>query len=352
MLGLSCVTSIGAKNQGKAILAALLGLLISTVGLDPINGIERFTFKKSFLMNGIDFIPVIIGSFALAEVYNNLENADRREDGLVDQKVSLEILRFKDMLKMWATFIRSSVIGTIIGIIPAAGGSIASLVSYGIAVRSDKEPERFGKGAFEGVIAPESANNAAVGGAMVPTLVLGIPGSPTTAVIMTVFLLHGLRPGPLLLREQPILLYSIFIGIIIASALLFLLGRYIAREFARVLKLPYPLLATLIIVLGTVGAYSLKNSYYDVLIMLIFSVVGYLFNKFHYSTASFVLGLILGGLAENSLRQQLIINDGSWMGFITRPISCIVIVLAVGAFLSPLLGAWREKIKRSKTISA
>jgi putative tricarboxylic transport membrane protein len=263
LLGLSCITSLGSRNQVKAILSALFGLLISTIGLDPINGAQRFTFRQSFLMNGVGYIPIMIGTFAIAEVYKNISQIGRKEDSdlLLSQKISFQVLRLRELVRLWTTVIKSSLIGIVIGIIPAAGGTIAALVSYGEAVRSSKTPEKFGKGMPEGIVAPECANNAAVGGAMVPTLVLGIPGSPTAAVIMAAFLIQGLRPGPLLLKDQPILLYSVFFSIIFASLLLFVLGRYITKEFAHILKLPYPMLGTLIVALGVVGAYALQNSY-------------------------------------------------------------------------------------------
>jgi putative tricarboxylic transport membrane protein len=338
LLGLSCITSIGGKDQLKALIAALLGLLFSTIGIDPINGSNRFVFDQPFLMNGVSYIPVMIGVFAVAEVYKTIGEELRKTSSELTTKgkVSMEIIKFVELLRMWKTLIKSSIIGTVIGIIPAAGGSIAALVSYGEAVRSSKTPEKFGQGEPEGIAAPESANNAAVGGSMVPTMVLGIPGSPTAAVIMAAFMIHGLRPGPLLLWDQPILLYSVFVGILLASILLFVGGRFISKEFARVLKLPYPLLGTLIIALGVVGAYSLQNSFYDVLIMFAFSIIGYLFNHYKYSSSAFILGLILGGIAENSLRKQLIIGNGSWAGFVTRPISLVILVLSVLAFLYPL----------------
>ncbi len=347
LLGLSCITSIGGKDQLKALIAAVLGLLFSTIGIDPINGANRFVFDQPFLMNGISYIPVMIGVFAVAEVYKTAaeEFGKRKESGdlTATGKVKMEAVKFVEMLRMWKTLVKSSVIGTVIGIIPAAGGSIAALVSYGEAVRSSKQPDNFGKGEPEGLAAPESANNAAVGGSMVPTMVLGIPGSPTAAVIMAAFMIHGLRPGPLILKDQPILLYAVFIGLILASFLLFVGGRFITKEFARVLKLPYPLLGTLIIALGVVGAYSLQNSFYDVLIMFAFSIVGFLFNHFKYSSSAFILGLILGGMAENSLRKQLVIGDGSWAGFVTRPLSLVILILAVLGFLYPLLANKKGK---------
>ncbi|SCZ79380.1 putative tricarboxylic transport membrane protein [Acidaminobacter hydrogenoformans DSM 2784] len=346
LVGLSCITSLGAKNQLKAIVSVILGLMFATIGIDPINGAERFTFGEPFLMNGINYIAVMIGAFAVAEVYKNVEELSHRDTSTItNAKVSLVLMKFKDMLKMWSTFLKSSIIGTIIGIIPAAGGSIASLIAYGEAVRSSKEPEEFGKGKPEGIIAPEASNNAAVGGSMVPTMVLGIPGSPTAAVIMAAFMILGLRPGPLLIRDQPLLLNSIFIGLIIASILLFVGGRFVTREFARILKLPYPMLGTLIVALGVVGAYSLQNSFYDVVIMFAFGFVGYFFHKFQYSSSAFILGLILGGIIENSLRKQIVIGNGTWTGFLNRPLALLILAIALITFMSPLITNLRRKAK-------
>ncbi|MBO4394239.1 MAG: tripartite tricarboxylate transporter permease [Spirochaetales bacterium] len=352
LLGLSCVSSIGSKNQGKAIISALLGLLVACVGIDPISGVERYTFNQSALVSGVEYIPVIIGSFALAELFTRIKKYS--PDAAVEEatKVSLKLLKFKELFKMWFTFIRSAIIGTMIGIMPAAGGTIASLVGYGAAVKSDKHPERFGTGAYEGIIAPEASNNAAVGGSMVPTLTLGIPGSATSAVIMTVLTIQGLTPGPLLIRNQPELLYGIFISIILASLLLFVVGRFITRQFARVLKLPYPLLATTISLLGVVGAFALRGSIFDLKVMLVFGVVGYLFNLFGYSAPAFVLALILGKLAETGLRQQTVINHGSFAGLFTRPVSCIIIIVAVFVFVSPFMKPFFQKLKKRSSKNA
>lgn len=340
LLGLSCVSCIGTKNQSKAIVSALFGLLVSTIGIDPISGVERYTFGQNFLISGIEYIPVIIGCFALSEVFTNIKNYSESTDQAQTSRVSIKLLSIKEMLKMWATFVRSALIGTIIGILPAAGGTIASLVGYGVAVKADKNPERFGTGAYEGVIAPETSNNAAVGGSMVPTLTLGIPGSATSAVIMAVLTIQGLTPGPLLIRNQPTLLYGIFISIVIASLLLFVVGRFITRQFARVLKLPYPLLAATICTLGIVGAYTLNGSIYDLWIMLFFGVVGYLFSLFGYSSPAFILALILGELAETGLRQQTVIANGSFIGLFNRPISCVIIMVSVVIFVTPLVKGW------------
>ncbi len=337
LVGLACITSIGSRNQLKAVFSALVGLMVATIGLDSINGLERIAFGQPFLINGINYISVMIGTFAIAEVWKNIERYYLRETAVrTEGKISMQLMKFKDMARMWDTFLKGSILGTLIGIIPAAGGSIASLIAYGEASgRHKQEKPAFGDGNPRGIIAPESSNNAAIGGSLVPTLVLGIPGSPVAAVIMAAFLIIGLTPGPLLIREQPVMLYAIFMAMTASALLLFIGGRFVTSQFAHILRLPYPLLGSLIVVLGLVGAYSLKNSYYDVLIMFIFSLVGYFFEKFNYSSAALILGLILGNLIEVSLRRQIIVGDGSLAGFYTRPLALIIIGIAVMALLWP-----------------
>lgn len=343
LLGLSCIASIGSEQPVKALLSACLGLLVSTVGLDAISGAQRYTFNQQFLMNGIDYIPVMIGAYALAEVYRNvLLNKKTQTDTAPGGKVKTEIIGIKNIIQYWRTYLKSSIIGTIVGIIPAAGGSIAALISYSEAVRASKTPERFGKGADEGVIASEAANNAAVGGSLVPTLVLGIPGGTVAAILLAAFTMHGMIPGPLLLRNQPDMLYSILFGIIVSSLLLFVLGIFVARQFSRIVTLPYPFLATIIMTLGLLGSYSLRNNIYDVMIMFGFSFLGFMFDKYKYSTSSFILGIVLGAIAENGLRKQMIVSGGSWAGFFTRPIALVVLIVSVISFLTPYIRAKRK----------
>lgn len=347
LLGLSCISSLGSKNQAKALISGCLGLLLSTIGLDSINGAERFIFGQSWLYGGIDYIPVMIGAYAIAEVYKNISIncGDTVQEGKVEKDAKFEFIKLREILSKWSTYLKASIIGTVVGIIPAAGGSIAAFIAYGEEVRASKTPELFGTGIDEGIIAPEASNNGAVGGSLVPTLTLGIPGSPVAAIIMAAFMLHGLTPGPLLIQQQPHMLYAIFIGIIVSSLLMVVLGKYISKEFAKILDLPYPLLAILIMVLGIVGAYSLRNNFTDVLILFGFSFVGYFFDKFNYSNSAFVLGLILGGIAENSLRKQLIVDNGSWMGFVTRPLSLIILLISLAAFFNPFIKDFLSKRK-------
>lgn len=344
LLGLSCIASIGSRYPVKALLSAVIGLLMSTVGLDAISGAERYTFGRQFLMSGIDYIPVMIGAYALAEVYRNLSIGMSAAPAVEKGKtVKTEIVGIGSIVKNWVVYLKSSIIGTIVGIIPAAGGSIAALISYSEAVRSSKHPEEFGKGAEEGVIASEAANNGAVGGSLVPTLVLGIPGGTVAAIMLAAFTMHGLIPGPLLLRNQPDMLYSVLFGILISSILLFVLGIFVAKQFSRIVTLPYPFLATIIICLGIVGSYSLKNSMSDVIIMFAFSFLGFFFDKFKYSTSAFILGIVLGPIAENGLRKQLIVSGGDWTTFLTRPISLVVLVISIVSFATPYIRAKRAE---------
>jgi putative tricarboxylic transport membrane protein len=345
LLGLSCIASIGTERPVKALISACLGLLVSTVGLDGISGTERYTFGRQFLMSGIDYIPVMIGAYAVAEVYRNIMSGQTASPlpETRGKTVNAQIIGIGHIIKNWAVYLKASIIGTIVGIIPAAGGSIAALISYSEAVRSSKHPEQFGKGAEEGIIASEAANNAAVGGSLVPTLVLGIPGGNVTAIMLAAFTMHGLIPGPMLLRNQPGMLYSILLGIVISSLLLFVLGFIVSKQFSRIIALPYPFMATIILTLGILGSYSLKNSMYDVYIMFGFSFLGYFFEKYKYSTSSFILGIILGKIAEDGLRKQLLVSGGDWSSFFTRPISLAVILLSVISFLTPALKARKKR---------
>lgn len=346
LLGLSCIASIGSKNPLKAMISALLGLLVSTVGLDAIAGQERFTFGKYYLMNGIDYIPVMIGAYAFAEVYRNILENKGTTTGKATS-VKAQLIGLGHVLKHWKVYLKSSIIGTVVGIIPAAGGSIAALISYGEAVRSSKHPEEFGNGSEEGVVASEAANNAAVGGSLVPTLVLGIPGGNVAAILLAAFTMHGLIPGPMLLRNQPDMLYSILVGVIVSSLLLFVVGKFVSTQFSKITRLPYSYMATIIIVLGLVGSYSLKNNVYDVYIMFAFSFLGYFFEKYHYSTSSFILGIVLGPICENGLRKQLILAGGDWTTFFTRPISLVVILLSVISFATPFIRSYLSRHRKA-----
>lgn len=336
-LGIAVISAIGAKDSIKALASGMIGIFIALIGIDPIGGVERFTFNSIELMNGINFIPIMIGAFALGEVLSQVASKHSSKTLVQKEQPKLSGIKIKEFMVYRWVALKSAVIGTIIGILPGTGGSIASFVSYGVAAKTSKNPEKFGKGAEEGVVAPETANNAAGGGAMIPTLVLGIPGSPTTAIILAALALQGLQPGPQLMVDQPILLYCIFFAMLIASILTFIGGRLGVQAFTVLLKLPYPILATFIITLSILGSYAVDNNIFNVWVMLAFGIVGYLMKKYDFSPAALVLGLVLGPMMEEAFRRQLLVTDGNYLSFITQPISLIILLIAIGSLLFPLL---------------
>lgn len=346
LLGIACISSVGSKNLAKALITGFIGIIIAMMGLDPMTGVTRMTFGNINLLNGVEFIPVMIGAFAMAEVFkqviNRSSNTEEMDTGM---KVSLESLTLKELFTYKLTLLKSSIIGTVIGILPGTGGSIASIVSYGEAVRSSKEKDRFGNGAPEGVIAPESANNAAAGGAMIPTLVLGIPGSPTTAIILAALVLQGLQPGPQLMSEQPLLLYCIFFSMLIASLVVFVGGRFAVKAFAAILKLPYSVIAPMIVMFSIIGSYAIANDMFQIWVMLGFGIFGYFMKKYEFSPASLILGLVLGSMMEENFRRQLLLTEGDYMSFIKSPIALVLLLAVVAVLFVPVISSYREKKK-------
>ncbi|WP_319204388.1 tripartite tricarboxylate transporter permease [uncultured Ilyobacter sp.] len=346
LLGIACISSVGSKNLSKALVTGLLGIIIAMVGMDPMTGVSRLTFGQINFLNGIEYIPIMIGSFAMAEVFKQVINRKSEEKTMdMGSSVSMESIKLKDLLKYKVTIIKSAIIGTAVGILPGTGGSIASIVSYGEAARSSKDKSRFGNGAEEGVLAPETANNAAGGGAMIPTLVLGIPGSPTTAIILAALVLQGLQPGPQLMTEQPLLLYCIFFSMLIASVVVFLSGRYAVKAFAAVLKLPYGIIAPMIVMFSIIGAYARSNDMFQIWVMLTFGVFGYFMKKYQFSAASLILGIVLGNMMEESFRRQLLISNGSYMSFLQRPIAVTIFIAVAFVLFFPIVAGMMEKKK-------
>ncbi|WP_320045895.1 tripartite tricarboxylate transporter permease [uncultured Ilyobacter sp.] len=346
LLGIACISSVGSKNLSKALVTGLLGIIIAMVGMDPMTGVSRLTFGQINFLNGIEYIPIMIGAFAMAEVFKQVINRKSEEETMdMGDNVSMESIKLKDLLKYKVTIVKSAIIGTAVGILPGTGGSIASIVSYGEAARSSKDKARFGNGAEEGVLAPETANNAAGGGAMIPTLVLGIPGSPTTAIILAALVLQGLQPGPQLMTEQPLLLYCIFFSMLIASIVVFLSGRYAVKAFAAVLKLPYGIIAPMIVMFSIIGAYARSNDMFQIWVMLTFGVFGYFMKKYQFSAASLILGIVLGNMMEESFRRQLLLSNGSYMSFFQRPIAVTIFIAVAFVLFFPIVAGILEKKK-------
>jgi len=335
LFGMSMLASISGESAVKNLIGGAFGLLIATVGIDFTTGVERFTFGFPELMDGIDFIPVMIGIFGLSELLTQANVLDRVYRHLAAEAVKLPSR--EDFRKVWKCMVRSCGIGTFIGVLPAEGGTVAAMIAYNEAKRWSKEPEMFGHGALEGVAGPETANNAATGAAMVPTLALGIPGSATTAVIMGALMVHGIRPGPHLFIEQPDFLYAIFASMLVANVLFLGIGAVGAKVFARITLIPNAFLWPSVFVLAVVGSYSLEQNVVDIYVMLAFGLIGYVGRRYGFSPAPIIMGLVLGEMVENTLKQSLIIFDHNWLRFLERPIVDVFFVLTLLGFFSPLI---------------
>lgn len=334
LFGLSMVAAVGSESSVKNLISGALGVLIATVGTDLTTGVERFTFGVPKLSEGIEFIPVLIGLFAISELLTQAA-----ELNVVQERIALTAAKLPslaDIRKCAKATILSSGIGTFIGILPALGATTAALVCYNETKRWSKHKEEFGKGAIEGVAGPEAANNAAVGGAMVPTLALGIPGSATTAIILAGLLVQGVRPGPHLFNEQPMLLYAVFASMLAANLLYMVMGLGAAKLFARVTLIPNAYLWPAVFVLAVVGAYGPNQSLVDVWTMLIFGVIGFLMRRYGFAPAPMIMGLVLGTMVEETLKQSLLIFDQNWLMFFASPIVDVLFAITLAGLLGPV----------------
>jgi len=331
------LTVFGGEQPIKTIISTMLGLLIATIGLDVVSGMPRFAFGVPQLLGGFDFIIIICGMFGIAEVFCSIEEPEEGE--LLKSKFRLRdlFLTWQDWIASRWAILRGGIIGFIVGIIPAGGITTASFLAYLAEKRASRHPERFGHGAIEGVAAPESANNAASISGFAPLLALGIPGSPTTAVMLAGFMMWGIRPGPMLVQKNPDLVWGLISSMYIGNFLLLLINIFLIPAFVALLRLPYTIIMGFIVIFASVGAYSVNNNFFDVWMMLGFAVLGYLMRKLNYPIVPLVLALVLGNLAENSLRQALTISGGSFSIFFTRPISALFIGAAILAYLTPVI---------------
>lgn len=338
VLGLSVVSSLSGRSLGKGFLSCLFGIFLATVGTDGITGAERFTFGTTVLLGGIGFIPAMVGLLAVSEVFTEAEQPFKEKTASAEYRgLSAEIPRWAEWRKHLGLLGWSSTLGTIVGALPGAGATIASFLAYGEASRWSKEPEKFGQGAADGLIAAEAANNASTGGSLTVLLALGIPGSNTTAMLLGAFMIHGLQAGPLLLTQRPDVVYGIFIAALLTNLIMVLTTIWGIRLFLQFNRLPYSVFASAIMLLCVIGAFGVSNSVDDLYVMFAFGVVGYLMTKFEYPTAPAVLGLVLGDLAELSLRRTLVLSQGDATVFLTRPLSAVLLLLALVSLFYPLL---------------
>jgi putative tricarboxylic transport membrane protein len=342
LAALTLISSLGGDKMLKAFVVGCIGLLAATIGIDPMTSMERFTFGGDALMGGINFIPALIGAFAVGEILMTAEAGVVKTDSSI-ATVSTELPSFFEMLRLKWTILRSAVIGTLIGILPGVGATTAAFVGYSEAVRWSKHPEKFGTGIPEGIAAPETCNNAAAGGAMVPLLTLGIPGSATTAVIIGGFMVHGLQPGPMLFLNQPQLMYSIFIAMYLANIFMLFSGMIVAKIFSNFRKIRYSILGPCIFVFATVGAFGISNSMVDVWVMFAFGLLGYVMKKFDYPIAPLIIALVLGELAEISLRRGMRMADYDLSEFLFRPIGGTILVVTIITLLFTIYGKLKKK---------
>ena len=327
IFGLSIIISISGQSVVKGIIAGLLGLMLCTIGSDPISGFPRFIFGRMDLYEGPPFIPTLIGLFAVSEIFAGVEKIATTQK--IQEKVTQILPSMADIKRCWPTIFKGGVIGSFIGAVPGAGGDIAAFVSYGEAKRSSKTPEKFGTGMIEGVAASESANNGCTGGAMIPLLSLGVPGDSVTAILLGAFIIHGLQPGPLLYKDNIDVVYQVFAAMLVANIAMFIIGALGVRFFARIISVDKTILLPVILILSLVGSYSMRNSFFDIYLTIGFGVVGYLLQRYGFPLSPILLALILGPMAESNLRRTLVISGGDpWIIF-TKPIAVVLLVLAV-----------------------
>lgn len=327
IFGLSVAGTVGSKSAVKGWISVSIGLLVSTIGLSPGGGIPRFTFDSMFLMGGIQFVSVLLGVFAFAEILSQGHSRTGIQKGNHSSRID-----FPSVLEFWRlriAIIRSMLIGFFAGLLPGIGATLAAFVGYSEAVRWSRHPERFGKGEIEGVVSSETANNAATGVAMIPLLALGIPGGAMTAMMLAAFQMHGIDPGPALFRTNIDLVWIVFVGMLLANFCIFGLGYLETRTVVHLLKIPFGILAPIILMLATIGAYAVRNSMLDVWAMFVAGFVGFLMRKSGYSMAGLVLGVILGKVGEGALVKAMPLVRYDLINFMQRPICFILIVSAV-----------------------
>lgn len=351
VMGMMMAGSLGSKSLFRGLLAAALGVLLGTVGMDTMTAKTRFTFDILYLQTGVDYVVAMIGLFGVSEALIQITQKDVKA---VKQKVDKILPSLSTCKKHLGLTLRSSVIGVLVGALPGAGGDIAALLSYDQAKRTVKDPEvPFGEGAVEGLIAPETANNAAIGGAFIPMLTLGIPGDAVTAVILAALMIHGLKPGPNLMTTTPDLFYLIVSCLVLAAVFLVIFGLTGVRLFAKIVEIPKGILMPLILILSAVGSFAIKNSLFDVFWMFGFGILGYFMKRYDYPVAPCVLGIILSSLLEENFRRGVMLSGsigGMILSIFKSPLSILLLALIVVMFTTQTktYKAWRAKRDQKK----
>lgn len=356
IFSLTMIATLSSGNMVKGVLAGVVGFIFSTVGTDSIEGSARFTFGLTDLKSGFDMLAVMVGLFAVGEIIAAAQTSRHSKEELMAQPSMKGIKGFgftmKEFFSQGFNAVRSALIGMGIGILPGIGGGTSNVLAYTVAKNYDKHPEEFGTGRIDGLVASETANNATIGGAMVPLLTLGIPGDTTTAMLLGALTLHGLTPGPLLFQNQAEIVYGIFAAMLICSVIMLFMEFFGLRVFVKLLSIPKYILLPCVFVLCVIGAYALKNNMSQVYACLIFGAIGFAFKKFDVPTTPFILGFILGPLAEVNYRRGMIRTKGDFLPFLTSPISAVFLAIAVLVLVMYALKPLRAKRKAAKAAAA
>ncbi|MFJ7827942.1 tripartite tricarboxylate transporter permease [Psychrobacillus sp. NPDC096623] len=335
LLGLAAVSGLAGKSMTKAIIMTVFGLMLGTIGIDAVSGIARFTYDQPILFSGLEFLTIAVGLFALGEVVKTVLEKDEETGSIA--KINRILPTKQDMKDSSIPIVRGSLLGFFIGVLPGAGATLASFFSYTTEKKFSKNPESFGKGNIAGVAGPESANNAASGGAMIPLLTLGIPGSGTTAILMGALIMYNIQPGPLLFDEHPEVAWGLIASMFIGNLMLLVLNMPLVRVFAKIIQTPKKYLLPMIIAISFFGVYAVQYTTFDLYLLLGCGVLGYLLSKNDFPVAPLVLALVLGPMIENNMRRALTISNGDFSIFVTKPFSLIFIVAAAAWLIVPLL---------------
>lgn len=344
IFGLTIIAGASTKSITKGLLSGAIGLMISTIGMDPMLGEARFTFGIPSLLSGVPFTASLIGLFSMSQVLILAEKKIKESGSFIDFDDKILLSR-KELKQILPTTLRSTVIGNIIGILPGAGASIAAFIGYNEAKRFSKHKEEFGHGSIEGIAGAEAANNAVTGGSLIPTFTLGIPGESVTAVLLGGLLIQGLQPGPDLFTQHGAITYTFFAGFIVVNIFMLILGLTGSKIFAKISRVPDNYLIPIIFSLSVIGSYAIHNQMVDVAIMFVFGFIGYLVNKFELNSASIVLALILGPIGEAGLRRSIILNHGSISILFKSPVSIVLIILTIFSLFSPIV---MNKLQKNK----
>lgn len=347
--GLAVASSVGAKTFWKGWLSILAGLMVAVVGMDPVGGIERYDFEMPYLLAGIHFIPTILGFFAVSEIFVQAEK--KATGSYVAPKVSVDFPSLGELIAHKWAVLRSIVIGFFCGILPGIGATLAAFMGYNEAVRWSKTPEEFGKGKLEGVISSETANNAATGAAMIPLLALGLPGGALTAMMVGVFQMHDMEPGPLVFINSEPLVWIVFSAMFFANISILFIGYIETKTIINLLRIPFQYLAPMILLLATVGAYAVRGLTIDIVVMFLAGVIGFFLRRSGYSVAGIILGLILGKIGEQTFAQGMQMLHFEWLGFLDRPIALGLLIAGMVTLAGSIYGAFFKKNRRAPITS-